>query len=128
VTLTSSPDAFTVPVAVANFTGSPRFEIPLGTISAASVVITIPLVALVVIFQRRIVAGMTAGAVVETVLACILLAQAVAGRGSGYLCTGSATEWKRRGGTRRRALISAPGSSVQTSTTAFSRRASRSSR
>ena len=61
--LTNSPSAFTVPVAVANFTGSDRFEIPLGTISAASVVITIPLVALVVIFQRRIVAGMTAGAV-----------------------------------------------------------------
>ena len=63
VTLTSSPSAYTVPVAVANFTGSQKFEIPLGTISAASVVITIPLVALVVIFQRRIVAGMTAGAV-----------------------------------------------------------------
>ena len=63
VTLTSSPDAFTVPVAVANFTGSQRFEVPLGTISAASVVITIPLVALVIIFQKRIVAGMTAGAV-----------------------------------------------------------------
>jgi multiple sugar transport system permease protein len=63
VTLTSSPDAFTVPVAVANFTGSQDFEVPLGTISAASVVITIPLVALVIIFQKRIVAGMTAGAV-----------------------------------------------------------------
>ncbi|MGH2761659.1 MAG: carbohydrate ABC transporter permease [Thermoleophilaceae bacterium] len=63
VTLTSSPDAFTVPVAVANFSGSTEFEIPLGTISAASVVITIPLVALVIIFQKRIVAGMTAGAV-----------------------------------------------------------------
>jgi multiple sugar transport system permease protein len=63
VTLTSSPDAFTVPVAVANFTGSSEFEVPLGTISAASVIITIPLVVLVVIFQKRIVAGMTAGAV-----------------------------------------------------------------
>jgi multiple sugar transport system permease protein len=63
VTLTSSPDAFTVPVSVANFTGSQRFEIPLGTISAASVVITIPLVLAVIIFQKRIVAGMTAGAV-----------------------------------------------------------------
>jgi multiple sugar transport system permease protein len=63
VTLTSSPDAFTVPVAVANFTGSTKFEVPLGTISAASVIITIPLVALVIIFQKRIVAGMTAGAV-----------------------------------------------------------------
>ena len=63
VTLTSSPSAFTVPVAVANFTGSQEFEVPLGTISAASVVITIPLVILVIIFQKRIVAGMTAGAV-----------------------------------------------------------------
>jgi multiple sugar transport system permease protein len=62
-TLTSSPKAFTVPVAVANFTGSQKFEIPLGTISAASVVITIPLVLAVIIFQKRIVAGMTAGAV-----------------------------------------------------------------
>ncbi len=63
VTLTSSPDAFTVPVSVANFTGSQRFEVPLGTISAASVVITIPMVLAVIIFQKRIVAGMTAGAV-----------------------------------------------------------------
>jgi multiple sugar transport system permease protein len=63
VTLTSSPSAFTVPVAVVNFQGSQLFEIPLGTISAASVVITVPLVILVIIFQRRIVAGMTAGAV-----------------------------------------------------------------
>jgi multiple sugar transport system permease protein len=62
-TLTSSPKAFTVPVSVANFTGSQKFEIPLGTISAASVVITVPLVAAVIIFQKRIVAGMTAGAV-----------------------------------------------------------------
>jgi multiple sugar transport system permease protein len=62
-TLTSSPKAFTVPVAVANFTGSSKFEIPLGTISAASVVITVPLVAAVIIFQKRIVAGLTAGAV-----------------------------------------------------------------
>ena len=63
VTLTSSPNAFTVPVAVANFTGSQKFEVPLGTISAASVVITVPLVLAVIIFQKRIVAGMTAGAV-----------------------------------------------------------------
>jgi multiple sugar transport system permease protein len=62
-TLTSSPKAFTVPVSVANFTGSQKFEIPLGTISAASVVITVPLVAAVIIFQKRIVAGLTAGAV-----------------------------------------------------------------
>ena len=62
-TLTSSPNAYTVPVSIANFTGSQKFEIPLGTISAASVVIVIPLVAAVIIFQKRIVAGMTAGAV-----------------------------------------------------------------
>jgi multiple sugar transport system permease protein len=62
-TLTSSPNAYTVPVSIANFTGSQKFEIPLGTISAASVVIVVPLVAAVIIFQKRIVAGMTAGAV-----------------------------------------------------------------
>jgi multiple sugar transport system permease protein len=63
ITLTSSPSARPVPAAIAFFTGSQRFEVPLGTISAASVVITIPLVALVIIFQKRIVAGLTAGAV-----------------------------------------------------------------
>jgi trehalose/maltose transport system permease protein len=52
-----------VPAAIAFFTGSSQFEIPLGTISAASVVVTLPLIALVLIFQRRIIAGMTAGAV-----------------------------------------------------------------
>jgi multiple sugar transport system permease protein len=63
ITLTSSSAARTVPASIAFFTGSSKFEIPLGTISAASVVITIPLVAAVIIFQKRIVAGMTAGAV-----------------------------------------------------------------
>jgi len=63
ITLTSSPSARTVPAAIAFFTGSQKFEVPIGTISAASVVITIPLVALVIIFQKRIVAGLTAGAV-----------------------------------------------------------------
>ena len=63
ITLTSSPAARPVPAAIAFFTGSQKFEVPLGTISAASVVITIPLVALVIIFQKRIVAGLTAGAV-----------------------------------------------------------------
>jgi multiple sugar transport system permease protein len=63
ITLTSSPKARTVPAAIAFFTGSQRFEVPLGTITAASVVITVPLVVLVIIFQRRIIAGLTAGAV-----------------------------------------------------------------
>jgi multiple sugar transport system permease protein len=63
ITLTSTPDRRPVPAAIAFFTGSAQFEIPLGTISAASVVVTIPLIVLVLIFQRRIVAGLTAGAV-----------------------------------------------------------------
>jgi multiple sugar transport system permease protein len=63
ITLTSSADRRPVPAAIAFFTGSSQFEIPLGTISAASVVVTVPLIALVLIFQKRIVAGLTAGAV-----------------------------------------------------------------
>jgi multiple sugar transport system permease protein len=62
-TLTSSPAARTVPVAISQFTGSSQFEVPLGTQSAASVVISIPLIVLVLLFQKRIVAGLTAGAV-----------------------------------------------------------------
>jgi multiple sugar transport system permease protein len=63
ITLTSTPERRPVPAAIAFFTGSQQFEIPLGTISAASVVVTIPLILLVLFFQRRIVAGLTAGAV-----------------------------------------------------------------
>ena len=63
ITLTSTPERRPVPAAIAFFTGSTQFEIPLGTISAASVVVTVPLIILVLIFQRRIVAGLTAGAV-----------------------------------------------------------------
>jgi multiple sugar transport system permease protein len=63
ITLTSSTDARTVPAAIAFFTGSTQFEQPLGTISAASVTISIPLILLVLFFQKRIVAGLTAGAV-----------------------------------------------------------------
>jgi multiple sugar transport system permease protein len=62
-TLTSSTTARTVPVAISQFTGSSEFEVPLGTQSAASVVISIPLIILVLLFQKRIVAGLTAGAV-----------------------------------------------------------------
>ncbi|NUP75714.1 MAG: carbohydrate ABC transporter permease [Sinomonas sp.] len=63
VTLTSSPAARPVPVAIAFINGMSEFDIPLGRISAASVIVTIPLVVLVLICQKRIVAGMTAGAV-----------------------------------------------------------------
>ena len=62
-TLTSSPQRATTPVAISQFTGSSQFEVPLGTQSAASVVISIPLIVLVLLFQKRIVAGLTAGAV-----------------------------------------------------------------
>jgi trehalose/maltose transport system permease protein len=63
ITLTSSTKARTVPAAIAFFTGATDYEVPLGTISAASVVISIPLIFLVLFFQKRIVAGLTAGAV-----------------------------------------------------------------
>jgi multiple sugar transport system permease protein len=63
ITLTSSPSARPVPAAIAFFTGSTQFEIPYGTITAASVTISIPLIAMVLLFQKRIVAGLTAGAV-----------------------------------------------------------------
>jgi multiple sugar transport system permease protein len=63
ITLTSSASRRPVSAAIAFFTGSQQFQIPLGTISAATVVITVPLIVLVVIFQKRIVAGLTAGAV-----------------------------------------------------------------
>ncbi len=61
--LTSTDRARTVPVAIAFFTGSSQFELPVGSIAAASVVVTIPVIALVLMFQRRIIAGLTAGAV-----------------------------------------------------------------
>ena len=63
ITLTSSPAARPVPAAIAFFTGSTQFEIPYGTITAASVTISVPLILLVLLFQKRIVAGLTAGAV-----------------------------------------------------------------
>lgn len=61
--LTSTNDARTVPAAIAFFTGSSRFELPTGSIAAASVVVTVPVTLVVLLFQERIVAGLTAGAV-----------------------------------------------------------------
>lgn len=63
ISLTSTNDARTVPAAIAFFTGASRYELPTGSIAAASVVVTVPVILLVLIFQRRIVAGLTAGAV-----------------------------------------------------------------
>jgi len=61
--LTSTNAARTVPAAIAFFTGSSRFDLPTGSIAAASVVVTLPLLLVLLAFQRRIVAGLTAGAV-----------------------------------------------------------------
>ena len=63
LTFTVGPAARTAPVAVAFFGGEQDFEIPWGDIMAAAVVVTIPLVLLVLFFQRRLVEGLTAGAV-----------------------------------------------------------------
>jgi multiple sugar transport system permease protein len=62
-TLTSTDNARTVPAALAFFTGASQFEQPIGAVSAAAVVVTVPIIIMVLIFQRRIVAGLTAGAV-----------------------------------------------------------------
>ncbi len=63
VTLTATIAARTAPAALAFFTGSSQFAVPTGSISAAAVVITIPIIIFVLLFQRRIVAGLTSGAV-----------------------------------------------------------------
>ena len=63
ISLTSTNNARTVPAAIAFFTGASQFQTPIGSIAAAAVVITVPIVVLVMLFQRRIVAGLTAGAV-----------------------------------------------------------------
>jgi len=63
LTFTLSDEQRTVPVAIALITGASEYELPWGNIMAASVIVTVPLVILVLIFQRRLVAGLTAGAV-----------------------------------------------------------------
>jgi trehalose/maltose transport system permease protein len=63
LTFTSDNLHRTVPVAIAQLTGASDKEIPWGPIMAASVVVTLPLIVLVLIFQRKIIAGLTAGGV-----------------------------------------------------------------
>jgi trehalose/maltose transport system permease protein len=63
LSLTITSDARTVPVAIANFSGATLYETPWGAIMAGCVVVTVPLVLLVLFFQKRIVEGLTAGAV-----------------------------------------------------------------
>ncbi|MBA3325431.1 MAG: carbohydrate ABC transporter permease [Rhodobacteraceae bacterium] len=63
LTFTSSSTTRTVPVAIALLSGASSFETPWGVIMAASVIVTVPLIVLVLIFQRKIVSGLTAGGV-----------------------------------------------------------------
>jgi len=63
ISLTSSDRARTAPAAIAFFNGNSQFQQPTGSIAAAAVVITIPIIIMVLIFQRRIVSGLTSGAV-----------------------------------------------------------------
>jgi multiple sugar transport system permease protein len=63
ISLTSSDASRTVPAALAFFTGESQFTQPTGNIAAAAVIVTVPIIIFVLFFQRRIVAGLTAGAV-----------------------------------------------------------------
>ena len=63
ISLTSSDASRTVPAALAFFTGESQFTAPTGNIAAAASLVTVPIIIFVLIFQRRIVAGLTAGAV-----------------------------------------------------------------
>lgn len=63
LTFTLTAEQRTVPVAIALISGTSAYELPWGNIMAASVIVTVPLIVLVLIFQRRIVSGLTAGAV-----------------------------------------------------------------
>jgi multiple sugar transport system permease protein len=63
ISLTSTLNSRTVPAAIAFFTGASQFQTPIGSIAAAGVVVTIPIIVFVFIFQRRIVSGLTSGAV-----------------------------------------------------------------
>jgi multiple sugar transport system permease protein len=63
ITLTSTDRSRTVPAALNFFTGSSQFSQPTGAIAAAAIVVTVPIIIMVLIFQRRIVAGLTSGAV-----------------------------------------------------------------
>lgn len=63
LTFVTDNESRTVPVAISLITGATAYEIPWGSIMAASVIVTVPLVVLVLLFQRKIVSGLTAGAV-----------------------------------------------------------------
>jgi multiple sugar transport system permease protein len=65
ISLTSTDRARTVPAALAFFTGASQFQQPTAAIAAAAVVVTVPVLAVTLLFQQKIVAGLTAGAVKE---------------------------------------------------------------
>uniref|UniRef100_A0A7V4NFR8 Carbohydrate ABC transporter permease n=1 Tax=Fervidobacterium pennivorans TaxID=93466 RepID=A0A7V4NFR8_FERPE len=62
-TFMQKPQYYTVPVAIAMFAGRTQYEQPWGQLMAAAVIVTAPLVALVLVFQNRIISGLSAGAV-----------------------------------------------------------------
>src|ERR1700761_1360861 len=63
LSLNATKAAITAPVVIATFPGTSQFEEPTGSIAAGAVVITVPIIVFVLVFQRRIVAGLTSGAV-----------------------------------------------------------------
>jgi multiple sugar transport system permease protein len=63
ISFSATEQSRTIPAAIQFFQGTSSYEVPVGSISAASVVVMLPLLALVLFFQRRIVAGLTAGGV-----------------------------------------------------------------
>jgi trehalose/maltose transport system permease protein len=63
LTFTLTNEQRTVPVAIALITGASDKELPWGNLMAASVIVTVPLIVLVLVYQRKIIAGLTAGAV-----------------------------------------------------------------
>lgn len=63
LTFTIDADQRTVPVSISLLSGASKYDIPWGKIMAASVIVTLPLIALVIAFQKKIVSGLTAGAV-----------------------------------------------------------------
>lgn len=63
ISLTSTSAARPVPAALSFFTGASQFEEPAGAISAAAIVVTVPIIIIVLLFQRQIVSGLTSGAV-----------------------------------------------------------------
>lgn len=63
LTFMQRPEKYTIPVAIALFKGATQYEIPWGQIMAATIIVTLPLILLVLAFQNRIIEGLSAGSV-----------------------------------------------------------------